>query len=119
MSLINDDEIEVPTGKHFSTIFVLSFVNAVHHGLIGGKDAPCRTVGLVLTEIRNGQIGKKIGESPFCLHNEARPVCQEQDILDPAVTEQYIHQGKDHTGFAAGPSPCRAAFLRRLPLSNA
>ena len=44
MSLINDDEIEVPTGEQFSTIFVLSFVNAVHHGLIGGKDAPCRTV---------------------------------------------------------------------------
>ena len=54
MSLINDDKIEVPTGEQSSTIFVLSVVNTVHHSLVGGKDASGRTVGLVLTEIRNG-----------------------------------------------------------------
>ena len=60
MSLINDDEIEVPTGKHFSTIFVLSFVNAVHHGLIGGKYAVRCVVILLLAEIGNGEIGQQI-----------------------------------------------------------
>ena len=100
MGLVADDQVEVAHGEQLP-LLVLHRVDAVHHGLVGGKDAPGRTVGLLLTEIRNGQIGKKIGESPFCLHNEARPVSQKQDIFDPAVAEQDIHQGNDHTGFAA------------------
>ena len=87
-------------GKQLS-LFVAHRVDAVHHRLIGGKNAVSRVVVFLLAKIRHGKLRQQIDEAPLRLRNEGIAVGQEQDILRPALLQKHLAESDDRPRLAA------------------
>ena len=94
VGFVTDDQVEVAAGKQLA-LLVLHRVDAVHHGLVGGKDAPGSGVVLLLTEVGHRQAGQQVDKAPLSLGDQGVPVGQEEDMLHPAVAQEHVTQG-DH-----------------------
>ena len=66
VGLVTDHQVEMPTGEKL-TLLVPHRVDAIHHGLIGGKHTPGGIIVLLLAEIGHRQIGQQIDKAPFRL----------------------------------------------------
>ena len=89
----------MPAGEELA-LLILHTVDAVHHGLIGGEYAVGREVLLLLAEVCAGKVGQQVHKASLGLGHQRIPVSQEQNVLHPAVLQQYIAQGDDRSGFA-------------------
>ena len=99
VSLITDDKIKMSRCKQLA-LLVLHCVDAVHHGLVGGKDAPGSIVVLLLAQISHRQIWQQIDKTALGLGNQRVAVRQEENIFDPAMLQKHIHQGNHCTGLS-------------------
>ena len=99
MRLVADHQIKMSAGEQLA-LLVLDRVDAVHHGLIGREYAVGGVVVLFLAEIGHRQIGQQVHEAALGLRDQRVSVSQKQNILHPAVLQQYIAQGDDRSGLA-------------------
>ena len=99
VGLVADHQIEVPHGEEL-TLLILHGVDAVHHGLVGGEHPMGGVVVLFLAEIRHREIGQEVHKVALGLGDERVPVGQEQDVLDPALLQEYLAQGDDRARLA-------------------
>ena len=99
VGLVADDQIEVAYSEQLS-LSVLNRVDAVHHGLVGRKDAVGRVIVLLLAQVGHGEIGQQIHKAALGLGDQRVSVGQEEDIFHPTVLEEYIHQSDDRAGLA-------------------
>ena len=94
MGLVTDDQVEMAAGEQLA-LLVPHRVDAVHHGLVGGKDAPGGGIVLLLAEIGHRKTRQQVDKAPLGLDDQGVPVGQEEDMFHPAVAQEHIAQG-DH-----------------------
>ena len=99
VGLVADDQVEVAAGEQLA-LLVLYRVDAVHHGLVGGKDAAGGGVVLLLAQIGDGQAGQQVDKAALGLGDQGIAVGQEQDVFHPAVAQEHVTQGDYRPGFA-------------------
>ena len=98
--LVHHQEIKVTDRKEFLFVLVLDGVNAVHHGLVGGEHTAGIVVALILTKIGHGQVREHIHEGALRLSHQRISIRKEQDVLHPAVIQQYLAQSNDGSRLA-------------------
>ena len=79
-------------------LLVLHGVDAVHHGLVGGKHAPGGVIVFFLAQVGHGEVGQQVHKATLGLGDQGVAVSQEEDILYPAVLKEHLHQGDDRAG---------------------
>ena len=81
-------------------VLILHGVDAVHHGLVGGEHAPGGIVVLLLAQVCDRQVGQQVHKAALGLGDQGVAVCQKEDVFDPAVLQQHLHQGNDRSRLA-------------------
>ena len=99
VGLVADDQIEVAHGEEFA-LLVVDGVDAVHHGLVGGKYAVGGGVVLFLAEVGDRQIGQQVHKAAFGLGDQRIAVGQKENVFHPAAAQQHIAEGDDGAGLA-------------------
>ena len=69
-------------------------------------------VVLLLAEIGDREIGKEVYKASLCLRDQRIAVCQEENVLDPPVLQQYLDEGDNSARFARAGG--RRFFLSKL-----
>ena len=101
MGLINDDQIKMTGSEEFLSIIGFFVIDGIHDSRVCGENGPvCRFVFSALQQIAGGQIRHVLYKCLFCLLHEFATVCKEQNICDPSMILQHIHEGNGSTGFA-------------------
>ena len=99
VGLVADDEVEVAHGEQLP-VLILHGVDAVHHGLVGGEHAPGGIVVLLLAQVCDRQVGQQVHKAALGLGDQGVAVGQEEDVFDPSVLQQHLHQGNDRSRLA-------------------
>ena len=81
-------------------VLILHGVDAVHHGLVGGEHAPGGIVVLLLAQVCDRQVGQQVHKAALGLGDQGVAVGQEEDVFDPSVLQQHLHQGNDRSRLA-------------------
>ena len=89
----------MPHGEQLP-VLILHGVDAVHHGLVGGEHAPGGIVVLLLAQVCDRQVGQQVHKAALGLGDQGVAVCQKEDVFDPAVLQQHLHQGNDRSRLA-------------------
>ena len=97
MGLVADDQVKVAYGEQFP-FPIFHRVDAVHHGLVGGKDAVGGVVVFLLAQVGHREIRQQVHKAALGLGDQRVAVSQEEDIFHPAVLEEYLHQSDDRAG---------------------
>ncbi len=92
MCLVHDNQIKMPGGEQLVPRLVTGIIDAVHHGLVGGKHRTGAGLLLALGEVAQGEVGQLVVKRPLGLRHQCVAVGQKQQILHPAVTDQHIGQ---------------------------
>ena len=69
VGLVADHQIEVPAGEQLARL-VPHPVDAVHHGLVGGKYAVGPVVVLFLAQVGRRQVGQQVDKAPLSLGHQ-------------------------------------------------
>lgn len=99
MGFVDDDEVEVAHAEAFDS-FAPGFVDAVHHGRVGGEDDAALVLFFFFQEVDRGGVGVAFVETAFGLGDQGDAVGKEQDAARPVGLHEEFDQGDGKLGFA-------------------
>ena len=95
MCFVYDNKVKMSYCEELFIILILYLVDAVHHCLISREDTSRIISRLILAEICNREIGEQIYEGTLCLCNERVSICEEENILHPAVLKKHLRKSNN------------------------